>query len=70
MPNPGAERPLRKCTLNLFEEDVDKMQRAFGDEGWTVKARAIIHDYMKNTEVVKLKRRTLSDLGHIGDYDE
>lgn len=68
MPNPGAERPLRKVTLNLFEEDCCEFERVHG-QGWTTRIREVVHRAAHQTKQVR-SRRTLSDLGHIGDYDE
>ncbi len=60
MPNPGSDRPLRKVTLNLYDEDVTYLQHAFG-WGYSDLVRQIIHK-----RVMELKSRA----GHsIGDLE-
>jgi hypothetical protein len=85
MPNPGAERPLRKVTLNLFEEDCAFLEEH--NEAWTVLVRQLVHaEVQQRKRASPLKglsegslheasnnktfRRTLGDLDHIGEYDE
>jgi hypothetical protein len=48
MPNPGADRPLQKVTLNLYEEDVRFLQSY---EGWTQIVRATVHEFVKDLKV-------------------
>lgn len=43
MPNPGADRPLRKVTLNLYEEDCATLEQHYG-HGWTTNVRAVVND--------------------------
>lgn len=61
MPNPGADAPLRKVTLNLYEEDCAKLEQAIGD-GWTTRIRDVMQEYCKTIETIRLKRRTVGDL--------
>lgn len=66
MPNPGAERPLRKVTLNLFEEDCVTFETGFG-QGWTTKVRELVHsraEMMRKPIETKYHnvKRTLGDL--------
>lgn len=59
MPNPGADAPLRKVTLNLYEQDCIELERDYG-WGWTVAVRDIIHNNRKRND--KLTVRTLGDI--------
>lgn len=63
MPNPGAERPLRKVTLNLFENDVADAEILLG-QGWSVQLRAVWHEYIRKLSGTKYHtiKRTLGDL--------
>lgn len=61
MPNPGAERPLRRVTLNLFEEDCVTLERLHG-YGWTGVVRDRIHVYIRSlTQYQSLKLGDLDD---------
>lgn len=62
MPNPGADRPLRKVTLNLYEDDCVKLEQMIG-AGWTIRVREVVQGYCEQVEIVVLKRRRfLGDL--------
>jgi len=62
MPNPGSDRPLRRVTLNLYEDDCDWMENQIG-HGWSQWVRTTV-----NAEIARLKRmkterrKTLGDL--------
>jgi hypothetical protein len=59
MPNPGSSIPLRKVTLNLYEEDCAYAERFFG-QGWSEIVRDCFHRRVQATRFVK--SRTLGDL--------
>lgn len=64
MPTP-ADAPLRKVTLNLYEEDCDYLEVSV--DQWTVWVRDIIHDEVRkamNTGSYRfpLVQRRLGDL--------
>lgn len=40
-----ADRPLKKVTFNLFKEDVEYLQKAYG-QGWTGQARSVIEQFV------------------------
>lgn len=61
MPNPGADRPLRKVTINLYDEDVEAAQRYYG-HGWSEELRNLWHDHMRNATGFHKLRKTLGDL--------
>lgn len=46
MPNPGAEAPLRKVTLNLFEDDVERLKAHYGP-GWSTVVRDLVGDHAR-----------------------
>lgn len=52
MPAP-SDKPLRKCTLNLFAEDVEFLERRYGP-GWTEQVRRAIEQQVR---VLKGDRR-------------
>ena len=62
MPNPGLDKPLRKCTLNLYEEDVAAAEADYG-RGWSEELRNLWSDHMRNTTGYQKLRKTLGDLG-------
>lgn len=45
MPNPGSDKPLRKVTLNLYDEDLRYIEAKFG-WGWSQIIRTHIHDFV------------------------
>lgn len=45
MPAP-SDRPLRKCTLNLFEDSVAELVRIYGN-GWTAEVRRAVDEFIK-----------------------
>lgn len=55
-----ADAPLRKCTLNLYAEDVAWMEKNYGD-GWTERVRQHIHNEVQERRRYS-KVRTLGDL--------
>ena len=66
MPNPGAERPLRKVTLNLFEDDCIYLE-GINANGWTVAVRSLVHAGVRQhqhqeTTSYHVIKRTLGDL--------
>jgi hypothetical protein len=50
MPNPGSSRPLRRVTLNLYEEDCVALEREHG-YGWTGRVRETIHESVRKPRV-------------------
>lgn len=44
MPNPGLEKPIKKVTLNLWEEDVLTLKRHYG-EGYSGAIRDVVGDH-------------------------
>lgn len=58
MPNPGAELPLRKVTLNLFDHDVETLKNT-SNRPWTELVRDLVHQYCVN---VRAAKRTIGDL--------
>jgi hypothetical protein len=66
MPNPGSDRPLRRVTLNLYEEDVVLLEHKLG-QGWSTYIRDQLNTHVTifyRSEATKSKP-TLGDL--IGD---
>lgn len=61
MPNPGSDRPLRKVTLNLYDEDVLAAESYYG-RGWTEELRKLWHEHMRNATGFHKLRKTLGDL--------
>lgn len=65
MPNPGADAPLRKVTLNLYEADCLALEQSLG-HGWTAKVRDLTHNYVvtyTDRDAYAKIKRTLGDLG-------
>jgi len=48
MPNPGADAPLRKVTLNLYDADVEAAKKYYGN-GWTEQVRLMWQAHMRMT---------------------
>lgn len=44
MPAP-SDKPLRKCTLNLFADDVAYLERTYG-QGWTEHVRQAVERHV------------------------
>lgn len=68
MPNPGADAPLRKVTLNLYEEDCVWLEQNLG-YGWSQWVRERLHSFVtaqkqgeRNLEQLGLPKRYLGDL--------
>jgi hypothetical protein len=61
MPNPGADKPIRKVTLNLYEDDVLSAQSYYG-QGWTTELRRVWSEHMRSTTGWHKVRKTLGDL--------
>ena len=59
MPTP-ADRPLRKVTLNLYEEDCATIETHYG-HGWSTSIRDIVNDHATLIRQ-STPRRTLGDL--------
>lgn len=58
MPNKSDE-PLRKVTLNLFEEDCKVMAQRYG-RGWTERVRDLVRaraNLIRETDLVQERRR-------------
>lgn len=64
MPTPAAA-PLRKVTLNLYDEDVQILKRVYG-HGWSTHIRDEIHIDAQATKKAYGKRtvKTLEDLAN------
>lgn len=61
MPNPGADAPLRKVTINLYESDCAAAESYYG-RGWSEELRKLWHDHMRNVTSYQRFRKTLGDL--------
>jgi len=46
MPVPKDD-PVTKCTIFLYDNDIEEMKRRFG-YGWSARIRGIIHLWLKN----------------------
>lgn len=55
-----ADAPLRKVTMNFYAEDIEWLQREYGD-GWTERIRQHIHNEVQSRRH-PTTRRTLGDL--------
>lgn len=64
MPTP-ADAPLRKVTLNLYEDDCATLETHYG-RGWSEYVRCITND-LANLIRKSVPKRTLSDLGDHND---
>ena len=54
----SSDLPLRKVTLNLYEDDVEEAKAMFSRLGWSVVLRTVFHNFIKerkrtNHELVK-----------------
>lgn len=61
MPNPGADAPLRKVTVNLYEADVSAAEKYYG-HGWSEELRKMWQAHMRVTLGHYKTRTTLGDL--------
>jgi hypothetical protein len=61
MPNPGADAPLRKVTLNLYDADVEAAEQFYG-RGWTSELRELWQAHMRNVTGYHKLRQQLGDL--------
>ena len=59
MPNPGSDRPLRRITLNLYDEDCTYAETHLG-YGWAKLVRDEFHRYIRSLRTTR--SRTLGDL--------
>lgn len=64
MPAHSSPRPLRKVTLNLYDEDVAALERLVG-HGWSSLVREWIHDHAER--VAGKRPITKLTLGDIAD---
>lgn len=55
-----ADAPLRKVTLNLYEEDCALLEQYYG-HGWSQKVRELIHGH---TFQWRQRSRTIGDLAN------
>jgi hypothetical protein len=62
MPNPGSDKPLRKVTVNLYDEDVAAAEAYYG-RGWSEELRKVWGEHMRGTTGFHKLRKTLGDLG-------
>lgn len=61
MPTP-ADAPLRKVTLNLYEEDCIAFEKALG-HGWTTRVRELMHhEAQLVSRQAPIMKRILGDL--------
>ena len=59
MPNPGLEKPIRKVTLNLWDDDVTTLKRHYG-QGWSAIVRDLVEDHAKG--IRRSVPKTIGDL--------
>lgn len=50
-----SDLPLRKVTLNLYDEDVRRLEQHIG-RGWSELVRDLVHDHVRKN----ISRRSLS----------
>lgn len=62
MPNPGAEAPLHKITLNIFADDYHALRTCYGD-GWSIKVRELVQAHVQVLTRYHPLKKTLGDLG-------
>lgn len=60
MPNLGADAPLRKVTLNLYEADCVALEAGYG-HGWTTVVRDWVHEHSWSIKK-HMPKQTLGDL--------
>lgn len=48
-----ADKPLRRVTINLYEEDVDYFESIHG-RGWSSTLRKIMHDHTVRSKLTNL----------------
>ncbi len=59
-----SDDPLRRVTLNLYEEDVEASEKLYG-HGWSTELRRVWHEhvYSRTNQGLDINRlRTLGDL--------
>jgi hypothetical protein len=61
-----SDDPLRKVTLNLYEEDCQWMEREYG-RGWTERLRQHIHSEIVKRATQQFNRQTPTKLGDLPD---
>lgn len=59
--NPGPD--LRKVTLNLFDDDVTRMEQVYGF-GWSAVVRELVHDHTFRMHEIIKRPKTLGDLSN------
>lgn len=52
---------LRKVTLNLFDDDVTRLEQVYGF-GWSSVVRELVHDHTFRMHEIHARPRTLGDL--------
>lgn len=57
-----SDEPLRKVTLNLYEEDCAALAIALG-HGWSEQVRQWVHQHTQQITGFHKLRKTLGDLG-------
>lgn len=62
MPTP-ADSPLRKVTLNLYEDDCNELRKAYG-HGWSTELRSIVNIHVTTfiRSLRSSRSKTLGDL--------
>jgi hypothetical protein len=60
VPNPGSDKPLRKVTLNLYEDDVILSEKKFG-RGWSTELRELWSAHLRNLRG-GVRKLTVEDL--------
>lgn len=68
MPTPAGD-PLRKVTLNLYEEDCLDAEKLFG-RGWTTELRSIWHEFIYSRTHKGFNPKRLEDLPYEGNEDD
>lgn len=59
-----SDEPLRKCTLNLYEEDCRWLEREYG-RGWTERIRQHIHNEVIKRATQQFKGQKPMTLGDL-----
>lgn len=60
------DEPLRKVTLNLYEEDCRWMEREYG-HGWTERVRQHIHSEVTKRATQQFKGQEVLTLGDLAN---
>jgi hypothetical protein len=63
MPNPGSDRPLRKVTINLYEEDIAYLQYIL-QWGYSDHVRDLVHNHVNDmkSRLATTRARRIGDL--------